>query len=271
MRLAAATLVAFLAVLALPVGCGSIAFRAVAWDAALPRSDAGVPPDASAASAFDAGAPDAAVPDGAVVEWTIVVAADIDDGELDETQSYGVAGYAPQGEHDCEVYSGGYSKATHPGNGHTIAFWRFAMPGAVPPGSRVIAADLSLHGDGDWVWDPSRFALTVLAERSADAPAVASIADDPLRAGGRSLVSATVRWPATGGLAWVAGAWNQSPDLSAPLQEVVDSAGGLSAGAHLQLFTWREDTFDADGEVTARDSCGADGNAPRLHLRFETP
>jgi hypothetical protein len=61
-----------------------------------------------------------------------------------------------------------------------------------------------------------------------------------------ALTIAGVRWPASGGLAWTQGAYNTTPDLSVPLQELVDSQAGLAAGSHVQLWVRASQTSDGD-------------------------
>jgi hypothetical protein len=110
--------------------------------------------------------------------------------------------------------------------------------------------------------------LQIALELSDDAEQVTGLVDMPLAVGGRDLLPTTARWPETGGLAWQYPGWNESPNLAAVLQELVDTVGGLQAGSHLQVYVYGA-TANINSEVVVTDSSHYSGNAPTLTIVVE--
>ncbi len=221
----------------------------------------------------DADPPPDAPPDEVPVSVSIAVADDLDDGELDGSESFGEAGYAPQGERSCWTYAGAYDPATAPGDGRTVSFFRFALPEAIPPGARIDEARLRLFGRDLWRWRPEEHTLWVFVERSLDAPRISSIADLPGVPGeGRPLLGVSVAWGVEAGeeLHWRLEGWNESPDLSPLFQGLVRELSGLAEGAHVQLFLFRVGAA-TDGEVAAEDFCHEASNHATLRLSWTEP
>jgi hypothetical protein len=205
--------------------------------------------------------------DGFSGQWEVAISDDLDDGEVEGSGGYG---YAPEGESQCSTFMGGYDLVEYgEGNGATVAFFRFKLPSAIPPGAAIGSVTLSLFGSDQWHWDPTRHTLSVCAELCPDAPRVTSAADQPDTATGRPVTGTCAGWGVGAGapLSWVVGGWNTSPDLSAVVQEVVDRLGGLATGAHVQLFVYRKNATD-NGEVAAEDFCHTRPNQARLSLSW---
>lgn len=181
----------------------------------------------------------------------LAIAADLDDGELETTQSFGTVGYAPQGERSGWTYMGGYDSASAPGEGLTASFFRFGVDRAIAPGSTVTRAVLRLFGADTWAWDPSTDYEWIAAEDVADASRPTQRQDAPSLPTGRP-ITARVRWPASPPLDWTIGDWNETTDFAAVVQELVDRYAGLATGAHVQIFVFR-DGGATDGEVAAED------------------
>ena len=128
-------------------------------------------------------------------------------------------------------------------------------------------AKLSLYGLGTWSWDATTDALSIGLELSPDAAPISSLEDMPMTPTGRELVSSAARWPETGGLDWQDG-WNDSVNIAPLLQELVDTYGGLPAGAHVQFFI-NGTVADENAEVAIEDSSHRNGNTPTLSVSFE--
>lgn len=181
-----------------------------------------------------------------------------DDGEVDGDA------LAPDGE------PGGSGRALMIGSwdgSSTWSYFRFTLDRAIPPTATVTAASLRLFGTTSvGPWDPDVHALIVFGEDSADAPAVASQADNPDLTSGRPICDTSVRWPETGGLVWEPG-WNASTDLARILQRLVALHGGLEAGAHVQL--WLRGAFrDVGAEVGCDTWTGPPENLATLAIEW---
>lgn len=191
---------------------------------------------------------------------------DLDDGELDGTGTLGeMMGFLPQGEVDSNaVFMGGYAVTVdHPGLGVTYGYFRFTLDRPIRAADDFGPVHLRVFAKDVWSWIPG-LAIQIRAEVSADAGRVTSIADAPMPLGGRTLTDAEVRWPSTGDLDWPPDTWQESPDLSVLLREVATRAGDLPVGAHVQLFVFRTEPPDEDGEVAAEDFSHPDDHAARL-------
>lgn len=194
---------------------------------------------------------------------------DADDGQFDPSFVAIPSGWSTVGEGDGGLYSGSYQISDWGGlgSGLTTSSYRFTLGSEIPAGSTVVEAWLSLYGLGEWNWNSSSDALTIGLEFSDDAAVIDGIADLPGTPSGRDLLSTTARWPESGGLAWQNG-WNDSVNLAPLLQELVDTYGGLPAGAHVQFFV-RGDEADHNGEVLIEDSAYVTDNAPTLTVFIE--
>lgn len=185
---------------------------------------------------------------------------DHDDGAIfPDGNGYGAHWY-PSGEGNGagEQYLGQF-----PASKQYYAYLRFTLPEALPAGSSVAEAVLVLHGHDAYSWDGTH-ALRVWAQHSDDAPAVSDVSHYP----GTSieLIETSVRWPEELGLAWQYPGANESSDLAALVQALVDEYGGLAAGAHVQLWVGM-DLLDGTGEeVGWLDSVAGPRTAPSLTI-----
>ncbi|MBK8239168.1 MAG: hypothetical protein IPK74_26895 [Deltaproteobacteria bacterium] len=195
----------------------------------------------------------------------IAIATDLDDGAMWPTVMGEVGTWSPSGEVALgQAYLGEY-----PEGEPYWGYFRFQLPRALPAGTVVQGAVLTIDGHGTYQWDEQVHALRVWAERSDDAPQVEGLASLP---GGDlvALTEASARWPATGGLAWSTDGSNASPDLAPLLQELVDD-GGLVAGASVQLWVAADDLATQGHEVGWIDASGLDDREARLNLSLLLP
>lgn len=204
------------------------------------------------------------------VSQELTITDDGDDGQFDPSTSVIPAGWSAQGEYNNVLYAGSYNIADWGGlgGGVTPSAFRFTLSHDIPAGTTIVDAALALYGWGTWDWDETADSLQIAIEYSDDAEQITGASDLPFVAGGRELLPTTVRWPETGGLAWQYDAWHTSPNLAALLQELVDTVGGLSAGAHVQFYVYGT-TPDINGEVVIEDSSHPAGNAPKLTIIVE--
>ena len=242
---------------------------AAAPDAAAPDADL---PDASQP---DGNLPDSNLPDSNLPDTSepldaayshgsqqLAIARNLDDGEI----IYGWSGeWFPDGESGSGYnYIGYYATRGEP----VWGYFRFELASAIPAGSVVQEARLLLRGRARYSWEPAIDYLVVAAEQRADALQVAGKEDRPGGTSGTTLTSAVVRWPASGGLTWSTTGDNQTPDLAPVFQELVDTHGGLAAGAHVQL--WLHDPDEsADSEVAAEDFSYATGTGEHARLSID--
>ncbi len=206
----------------------------------------------------------------APVEMQLTIADDGDDGQFDPSTYLIPGGWSAQGEHSNTLFMGSYNVAEWGGlgGGLTPSAFRFTLSHDIPAGSTIVDTTLALYGWDVWDWDNSTDALQIALELSDDAEQVTGLVDMPLAVGGRDLLPTTARWPETGGLAWQYPGWNESPNLAAVLQELVDTVGGLQAGAHLQVYVYGA-TANINSEVVVTDSSHYSGNAPTLTIVVE--
>ncbi len=165
-----------------------------------------------------------AVDPGPAVTQRLRIAEDLDDGEI-------TAGVVfADGEEGESLFIGWWTDQASWG------YFRFQLTDAIPAGSVVEAAELSLHGVmvNDSQWDAARHWVVLGGEDTGDSARVTAVDHVPGEA--RAATPELVRWPATGTLAWAFDGWNVSPDLSAMVQGLVDRHGGLRAGASIQLW-----------------------------------
>jgi hypothetical protein len=164
---------------------------------------------------------------------------DQDDGEIGPPVLY-------DGESLNRNYTGFWSST------QTRAFLRFTLPSAIPSGAHVIDARMHLSAVGVAGMSDTTEVLVVAADRLPDAPPIATATDYP---GGTAAtpITTSVTWPAFA--AWPALGAVTSPDLSPIIQELVDSSGGLAAGAHVALWMWGTG-YTHDAEVGFQDTSG---------------
>lgn len=189
------------------------------------------------------------------VEMELTVTDDANDGQFDPSTSVIPTGWSAQGERSNLLYMGSYNIAEWGGlgGGLTPSVFRFTLSQDIPAGATITSALLSLYGLDVWDWDNGSDALRIALEFSDDAESIMSSGDMPLAAGGRDLLATTARWPETGGLTWQRPGWNTSPNLAALLQELVDTLGGLNAGAHVQFYVYGA-VSNINSEVAVEDS-----------------
>jgi hypothetical protein len=201
---------------------------------------------------------------------TMPIEANEDDGQFDPSLTTLQYGWSTVGERNNILYSGSYNPSDWGGlgNGLTTAAFRFALAEQIPAGATVVDAWISLFGRGTWSWSNESHALAIGLEFSDDAAPIAGISDLPFTLTGRPLVSAVARWPELGGLTWLVNNWNDSVNVAPLIQELVDTYGGLSAGAHVQFFVYGANP-GTNGEVAIEDSSNPAGNTPTLTVVVE--
>lgn len=207
----------------------------------------------------DLGQPDLGQPDTACNQMVLVLASKDDDGEIDGTT------WDPDGESQGDICIGTW------GGDSVWGYFRFELSQAIPAGASITGATLELWGHPNytyvnWDWQPSTHALEVYAEKAVTAPPITKGTEAPFLPMGRPVTTAIVRWPSSGGLAWLPSQWHTSPSLAPVLQEVLNSKGSLAAGNHLQL--WVRGAQLAQGEV-ATVAYGIPGfKPPRLTVSW---
>jgi hypothetical protein len=129
------------------------------------------------------------------------------------------------------------------------SYFRFALPKALPAGTTITVAALWLYGIDQDTWSASS-ALQIYFEDSGDAATVTNVTDVPMQPSGRPVTS-PVRWPASGGLAWLLAQYNTSPNLATALEALLTAKGGLASGSHIQI--WVKGAQTVDGVVATPD------------------
>ena len=200
-------------------------------------------------------------------EQQLTILADADDGEIDHDglllpRGEAASTWKPYLDPDA-LYAGYWIDTGMKTEGPTRAYFRFQVSTALPADASIDEATLTLHGLDAPVahadWDAATHALRVRAEDAADAPAVKS-ATVP------ALLPSSLRWPSQGGLAWQVGAGN-SVDVAPLLQALVQKHGGLSDGAHVQL--WLSGDFANVAAEVATPDVGRPGAVPaRLDISW---
>ncbi|MEL6545803.1 MAG: hypothetical protein AAFQ82_14315, partial [Myxococcota bacterium] len=197
----------------------------------------------------------------------LTIANTLDDGEID----VGFAEeYFPDGESCCggnRVFAG--HNTTAPPVGPVWTFFRFPVAEPIPLGATVFDARLSLWALTLFDWT-EQSALRIRVEDAADAEQVTGAADAPHLVGGRALTSKEIRWPSSGGLVPTLDAYNETPELAALLQPLLDASGGLTTGDHLQLWV-AGDFDDRDGELGFEDSSHPDDHPATLTVSWTCP
>ncbi len=218
-----------------------------------PGADASATSDAS----VDADAGDAAGTLANCNTMTSKIDAPEDDGEFFGPMFY------PSGD----VNSLGMG---HWNNYLLYGYFRFALPQALPSNATIGKVTLSLWGidvSGDWV--SGNAFLKVSIEDVADAMVVGTTDRRP---GGKSPVNLavrTVRWPATGGLNWNLNTWNDSPNLGAMIQHLVDSRSGLAMGNYVQFWIdYPSPTSPFNGSVGTEDRSVNGGHEAKLSISW---
>ncbi|MBX7082289.1 MAG: hypothetical protein K1X88_23985 [Nannocystaceae bacterium] len=191
----------------------------------------------------------------------------LDDGAMyPAAQGYSAHWY-PSGEDNAD---GHQYLGQFPNGAQYYAYIRFELPAALPAGAVVEHATLELAGHDEYAWGGA-YALRVWVQDTPDAPVVSGTSDYPQDGGAVVLSDDSVRWPELGGLPWQQPGPNATPDLAPLLQSLVDTHGGLAAGAHVQFWIG-EDVLDGSGEeVGWFDSIAGQEHAPRLTLRVSPP
>jgi hypothetical protein len=197
---------------------------------------------------------------------TLEIAEDLDDGELETSRGFGVGGFAPQGERNSWIYMGGYDSSLISGEGLTVSYFRFRLDEAIPAGSRIVEARMRLFARDVWEWEPSSDHVWIAAEDARSTTQPTRVEDAPTLATGRP-ITARVRWPAEGELAWPLDEWHETGDVAPCVQQLVDTYGGLAAGAYVTVYVFR-DGGATHGELACEDWSHPDTNHARLRLRW---
>lgn len=126
---------------------------------------------------------------------------------------------------------------------------------AIPPGSVIVGAYIQFTADEP---DSGAVAVTIHGEATDDAETFTSTKFD---ISSRSTTEASVDWQPDAWSTGDAGLVQQSPDLSAIVQEIVDRPGWLSSNDIVFIFT-------GSGERTAESFEGSATQAPVLYLEI---
>ena len=148
------------------------------------------------------------------------------------------------------------------------SYFRFALGQALPAGARITNATLSLWGETSVSWLPSEHALEGWFEATKDAAVVTRSDEEPYTALGRPLTIAGTRWPLSGGLDWIIGGYNVSPNIAELLQELIDTHGGLAATAHVQFWLRGAQQISADLAASDFKAPGYVGHPTRIEIRW---
>lgn len=197
----------------------------------------------------------------------LVIADDLDDGGMWPASNGRMGAWIPSGE----IQAGQAFMGEYPTGSGYYGYFRFALPEALPAGTAVTSVRFEVTGFGTFQWSSDLDALEIRAELSPDAPQVDGLDDYPDLGMVTPLTQAAVRWPEAGGLVWAPDGTNAAPDLSAPIQEVIDASGGLAAGAHLQLWIRAAELGQDNREVGWRDASAGRGEFARLTLDAVVP
>ena len=192
-----------------------------------------------------------------------------DDGEID------LGAWYPQGEtsnyHILKIGSWAYCTTSCPSS-PTWGYFRFQIQKDLPVGTNFTGASLSIYGHGGDGYPEQLPApgghLIIHADitYNVSPPVVNGFTDSPTS--GRRKISTTVtNWPSSGNITWEWNQWNQSPDMSALMTELVNLAGGLRAGDYVQF--WIEGSETGQAEVGAWDYTDGAANAAKLSISWE--
>jgi hypothetical protein len=236
--------------LAAMLGCGRLGFT----DASLEAKDA-ADPDVPACTAGQS---------------NLAIASDLDDGEI--AVGIGML-WLPSGE----AMDGGRSFIGFWDMAPIYGYFRFALP-AIPLAAQITSARLTLTagtvgGTAGRPWDPSSDAIRIEIEDTVAATQVQAGAECPGCPSGRAIAPASVRWPATGGLAWPApGNSIMSPELATIVDAVFTAHSGQPRTA-LQLWLRGENIpTNDDTEVSYSDFAnGPAGSVGQLAISWKCP
>lgn len=152
------------------------------------------------------------------------------------------ATWLPSGEQNSLGFLGEY-----PLGSPYYGYFRFELPEALPAGTAVPTATLTLDGHATYQWNPEAYALAIYVEISGDAEPVDGSDRFPSE-GQTELSEESVRWPARGGLTWDVQDTNTSTNVGPLLEALIAQMGGLDAGAHVQFWISKAE-LGQDAEV----------------------
>lgn len=140
------------------------------------------------------------------------------------------------------------------------AFFRFQNV-TIPPGSTITAASIRFVDSAGITTTPCN--LIAKGELAVNPSAATSGSD----ANSRAKTTATVSWAEPG---WSFNSSNNTPDLSAIVQEIIDQVGWASGNA-MQLFVEDNGGSDANGSRLPRTYNNSAINCPRLDITYTDP
>lgn len=217
--------------------------------------DAGARPDGGGTT--DAGIAIDGPADDASLAWTLVVSRDAADGEISASGSL----LLPGGEEGTDFFGAW-------GTGQTRAFFGFELPAAIPAGARIADARLRLFGIefASFGCAPTD-EMVIVGANVANASTPGSATAYPDGPTGPAATLAATTWRPID--SWTVDAWNESPDVSAILDELVSDHAGLAAGATIQLWIVGANFTDRPCEWGAEDFARATSNHAELVVTFE--
>ncbi len=188
----------------------------------------------------------------------LAIAENLDDGCMYGTANGGVT-WLPSGEANMLGFLGEF-----PLGRPYYGYFRFELPQALPMGTGVPSATLTLDGHTTYQWNRDAYALAIRIEVSEDAAQVQGEERFPAN-GQTQLYEEFVRWPEAGGLVWDVDGTNVSTDVGPLIEALLQDVGGLEAGAHVQFWISKAELVQ-DAEVGYVDFTANPNRAATLTL-----
>jgi hypothetical protein len=153
-------------------------------------------------------------------------------------------------------------------NFDSFGYYRMKVTSAIPAGASIFNAVLKLYGRDSENWNSSTRNLTVYLQNAASAAKVTGSDVCPGCGTNIPVVASSVNWNATSGLTWLVNSWNQTPNLSTMVGNLLTTQSGLTAGNYLQFWLTRKDGYDnSTVEVGSEDFGAEDFN--QAHVLIE--
>ena len=209
---------------------------------------------------FISGSPAAA---GGGGNQTIDIAANNDDGNIRSCQDTGSGPLQSSGDGSNRAEMGEFAQ-----DFTDYGFYRFQLSSALPNGSTITTAYVTLEAATTWSWTfttGDHGTLHVFADNAADAAQVSSADDCPESGTGVTVATANVAWSPT---VWTTDVQYQSPELKTIFQELVDDNGGMAQNAYVQLWIGTNPVASDPSMLHAYDESHATGTVAQLYIEW---